>query len=283
MKQLRIVKLGFLQWRQNPKYFVSVLFLIMFAYNRLNGMTAYARALGAKVTPFLFPFLPHWMITYLPLMLAFVLLISDAPFRTRQQQFVVLRTGKRAWISGQLLYILAVSIGFTLLLWVLSWIWMLPELDWSSQWGPVMTTAAMTGGYASYDVGLAIDYSVMKNTDPVTVTLWCMAATAAVCFFLGTVMTACNLWLKKGWGTVIVSALLAIGVIPQNNLSTPGLMKMFLWISPLSWTDWAKMGHTNVGLPSRSYGILAPLILGTVLSIVLIATIHKCNLETDKE
>lgn len=40
--------------------------------------------------------------SFLPFMLGFTLLISDAPFRTRQQRFIIQRTGKRAWILGQL-------------------------------------------------------------------------------------------------------------------------------------------------------------------------------------
>lgn len=47
---------------------------------------------------------------FVPIFLAFVLLVSDAPFRNRQQQFVLLRVGKGAWIGGQLMYILFTSV-----------------------------------------------------------------------------------------------------------------------------------------------------------------------------
>ena len=45
-----------------------------------------------------------------------MLLISDAPFRNRQQQFILLRVGKRDWMGGQLLYILFTSVAFTAVL-----------------------------------------------------------------------------------------------------------------------------------------------------------------------
>lgn len=61
-----------------------------------------------------------------------MLLVSDAPFRNRQQQFVLLRVGKGAWIGGQLMYILFTSVVFTAALWLLSWIFLLPNLEWGT-------------------------------------------------------------------------------------------------------------------------------------------------------
>lgn len=283
MIQLQVARLNFFRWRSEPKYLVAVLYLILYTYSRVRGMADYARALGSTITPWLLPFLPGSGASFVPLILAFVLLIADAPFRTGQQKFVILRTGKRAWICGQLLYLLAVSVGFTLLLWVLSWLWLLPELTWSRSWGAVLTTSALTGGHAEFGVYLNIKYDVMKNTDPIAVTAWCMAAMTAVCYLLGVIMAACNLWLKKGWGTIIVSALVLMSVIPSIFSQEPGMIKKLLWISPVTWTDRSLMGHVGQGLPSYSYAILAPLVLGTGLSIWLVKTIHRNDLETTKE
>lgn len=218
-----------------------------------------------------------------PLMLGFVLLVSDAPFRTRQQGLVMQRTGKRAWLTGQLLYLLMVSIGFTVLIWILSWLWLLPELTWSGDWGAVLTTAAMNAVPPIYSVWLEFPYSVVKNTNPVTVTLWCAMAMIAVCFLLGVIMTACNLWLKKGWGAAIIAVLTAISLIPDTRSFNPGPIRYILWVSPLNWMDYSLMGHSEQYLPSYAFAIWGPAILGLGLSAVLLLTIGKCNIETDKE
>ena len=133
-------------------------------------------------------------------MLGFVLLVSDAPFRTKQQRFVIQRTGKRTWMAGQLLYILAISIGFTILIWILSWIWIVPHMEWNRDWGSVLKTAALNGVPSTYGVYMEIPYVIIKNTNPITATLWCAGSMSAVCFLLGVIMTACNLWLRKGCG-----------------------------------------------------------------------------------
>ncbi len=107
---------------------------------------------------------------------AFVLLLSDAPFRSRQQQFVLQRVGKRIWAAGQLLYLFLACLVFTLLLWVLTWIFLfLPRLEWGWDWGPVLTTVAASGISPEYGVW-GLEYECMRNVTPLAATAWvCLA------------------------------------------------------------------------------------------------------------
>lgn len=73
------------------------------------------------------------------------------PSATGSSQFVLLRVGKGAWIGGQLMYILFTSVVFTAALWLLSWIFLLPNLAWGNDWGPVLTTTAVAGGQWDYN------------------------------------------------------------------------------------------------------------------------------------
>ena len=283
MRELRIVKLNLLHWKSDPKYLTAILYLLLYSYDRLHGLVDYAASLENPISPWVLPFMPCMGASFLPIMLGFVLLISDAPFRTSQQQFVMQRTGKRAWITGQLLYILAVSFGFALIMWVLSWIWLIPQLKWNSDWGSVLRTATMNGVPGVFHVYVEFPYSIVKNTNPITVTLWCLGTISMVCFLLGVIMAACNLWLRKGWGAFLIAALTAISLILDHSAQNPGPIRFILWLSPLNWMDYSLMGHSEQFLPSHAYGILCPALLGLGLSILLILTIGKCNVETDKE
>lgn len=101
MKELRVAKLDFLHWRGNPKYITAVIYLLLYSFYQLYSLFLYSKELGASIAPWVFPFFPCNGLNFLPIMLGFVLLVSDAPFRTRQQRFVMQRTGKRAWLTGQ--------------------------------------------------------------------------------------------------------------------------------------------------------------------------------------
>ena len=283
MKELRVAKLDFLHWRGNPKYITAVIYLLLYSFYQLYSLFLYSKELGASIAPWVFPFLPCNGLNFLPIMLGFVLLVSDAPFRTRQQRFVMQRTGKRAWLTGQLLYILAVSVGFTAFMWVLSWVWLIPCLEWNGDWGAFLKTVSLNGFPFGYSTALSFPYSIIKNTNPVEVTLWCAGAMASVCFLLGAIMAFCNLWLRKGWGAVVIAILTAISVILDLEIQDPGPIRLILWISPLNWMNYSIMGHPEQYLPSHAFGILCPLLLGLGISAIMLLTIGKCDVETDKE
>ena len=283
MQELRIAQLNFLHWKSNPKYCTAILYIALYSYNRLYGLGDYAASLERSISPWILPFIPCMGSSFLPIMLGFVLLVSDAPFRTKQQRFVIQRTGKRTWMVGQLLYILAISIGFTILIWILSWIWILPHMEWNRDWGSVLKTAALNGVPSTYGVYMEIPYVIIKNTNPITATLWCAGSMSAVCFLLGVIMTACNLWLRKGWGAIIIAILTAISLVLDGSAQNPGPIRFILWISPLNWMDYSLMGHSEQYLPSHTFAILCPALLGLALSILMLLTIGKCDVETDKE
>lgn len=283
MRVFRIAQLNFLHWKKNPKYSAAILYLFLYSFNRLYGLGDYTVSLGQPIAPWVLPFMPCMGSSFLPFMLGFTLLISDAPFRTRQQRFIIQRTGKRAWILGQLLYILAVSIVFALLMWVLSWLWIFPHLEWNSDWGRVLRTASINGIPGTFGVYMEIPYTIIKKTTPIEVTIWSFSAMTAVCFLIGVIMAACNLWLRKGLGAVLIAILTAISLVLDGSAQNPGPIRYILWISPLNWMDYSLMGHTEQYLPSHAFGILCPALLGVIICIIMFLTIGKYDVETDKE
>ena len=283
MKLLRCCKLNILQWRINPKYAFVALYMVLYMWYETQGFVAYGRALGYPVRPWLFPLLPCDPDNFIPIFLAFVLLISDAPFRNRQQQFILLRVGKRDWMGGQLLYILFTSVAFTAVLWLLSWVFLLPNLEWGADWGPVLTTAAVAGLQFEYNVPLALSYGCMVSATPLEATLWVAGTMIVVCFLLGEMMVACNLWARKGIGAVVVAGFSILPLVISVLAYAPRFTKQLLWISPVSWLDRSLMGNSHQNLPSYSYAALMPIGLSIVLGLVILGTIHRCNLDTEGE
>ena len=217
------------------------------------------------------------------MLLLFVLMICDAPFRNGQQQFVLLRVGKGAWIGGQLMYILFTSVVFTAALWLLSWIFLLPNLAWGNDWGPVLTTTAVAGGQWDYNAPLILSYGCMTSATPLEATLWVAGVMFAVCFLLGEIRVVCNLWARKGAGAVVVSGFSILPLVISVFAYAPRLTKRLLWISPVSWLDRSLMGNSHQNLPSYTYGALMPIGLGIALGLLIIGTIHRCNLDTQGE
>lgn len=280
MKIFRCCKLNVLQWRIQPKYAICVVFLILHMWNLLHGLKDYSADLGYPMHPWIFPFLPGMQWEFTVIMTIFVFLICDAPFRSGQQRLVLLRTGKRQWIGGQLLYLLLASIFFVVLVWVLSWLFLLPNLEWAGDWGKAIQTAARTHGLGQYTAA-TLNVQFLKGITPVAGALWTGLMMVGICFLLGEVVLVCNLWGKRGLGTAI-----AMGLVLQHavicGLSTRNYYRVLTWFSPVSWINYSLMGHTNQYMPSYAYGIGMTVGMGALLAVGSMLTIHKCDLETEE-
>lgn len=281
MKILRATRINLFRWRNDPKYLAVALYIVLYMWQCLHGVCDYARELGAPIHPWILPLLtaPRALC---PLMLGFVLLISDAPFRNRQQQFILLRTGKRAWMGGQILYLLLLSVVFTGLIVLLSWIYILPEIQWSTDWGSFLITVVIDGLPGKYG-NLGSKYGFIKGITPIEGMLWVGIIMIFVCFLLGLIMLLCNLWVGKGVGTTIVSAFVLLPGIIDLFSHQPNFYRYMVWISPLSWLDRSLLGHTGQKLPSYTYAMVMPIVLSLILVVIAMTTIHRCNLDTDKE
>lgn len=276
MKALKCCKVNFMQWRQHPKYLLCVLFLALNLWNISSGLLDYAQDLGRPIRPWLLAMLPGTGINFLILMLPFILLISDAPFRSRQQQFVLQRVGKLSWITGQMLFLFATCVIYALLVWVMSWLFLLPKLEWGKDWGAVFQTASQMQNFSK----MTLTYEIIKGSTPMEATAWVLFMMIGVCFLLGEIMILCNLYLHQGIGVAITSGLLLLAfMIRFNSLAR----RLLIWISPVSWMDRSLMGHVNQKLPS--YGYAAGMIIGLDLALcaLILLTIHRCNLDATKE
>lgn len=167
-------------------------------WNLTHGYADLSRQLDTMVQPWLFPLFPGSVSFFMPVYLSFVVLISDAPFRSRQQQFVLLRAGKRNWIMGQLLYIVMLSVVFTAALWFFSWVFLIPRVRWSLNWGPILTTVATRN--LNLEIALMpVSYEIMMNVTPLAATAWAAFMMIGVNILLGEIVMVCNLWAKRAW------------------------------------------------------------------------------------
>lgn len=282
MRLLKSTWINLLQWRNDSKYLTVVAYMVMNMWFSLRGICDYAIELDARIHPWIFPFLMRGGGTICPLMLGYTILIADAPFRNCQQQFILLRTGKAMWLGGQILYLFLLSTAFTLLLYLLSIVFIFPRMQPSLEWGSFLTTIAVTGLPGKYG-SMSAQYSVMKGASPLETTLWTVTVLIFVCFLLGMIMLLCNLWVGKGMGLVIVSCFVILPQLTFSFQSKPYIYRYITWISPLNWIDRSILGHTGQNLPSYTYAFIMPIVLSFILIVVAMFTIHRCNLETGKE
>lgn len=272
MRIIKCCKVNLMQLRTRHKSWICLLILVALTAFFFAGYGPYAKSLGyPHITPWGVSGLPANGMFYAVILTVFLLLIADAPFRSAQQQLVLQRIGKRGWIAGQLLYLFVLSAAFTVLLWILSWIFYAPMVEWTPGWGKVLRTQALYSSTKIYFVSVPKD--VLQNTTGLTATLWMLGMQTLVCFFLGCVVLLSNLWFKHGSGVFFAAVFAFLYYFLRQCANSLYFPTWLLWLSPVSWVDRSIMGHPN--MPSLAYGVVTISILCLLSVILAICTIHK--------
>lgn len=167
---------------------------------------------------------------------------------------------------------------YTLFIWILSWLFLLTCTEWGSDWGVALTTAAKIYAHAPY-ANIIIEYYAMKGASPLEAVAWVAFSMIFVLFLLGEIMIWCNLWAKRGVGTVIVSGVILLAFVLRF---LPLLPRWAVWFSPVSWTDRSLL-QANQNLPPHSYAAGMLIGFSILLGAVILLTIHRCDLDATKE
>lgn len=280
MKILLSCRINLKQWRLNPKYAAVVLFQFLYLWSIFREYVRFSVDIGYKVRPWLYCLIPS-STCFLTVFLPILILMSDAPFRSRQQQFVLLRVGKRNWMAGQLLYMLILSFLYALILYVFSVLILLPRVEWRMGWGPLLTTVATEELHIRYSF-MFLNFAAMKNTTPQELTLWVLGMMTAVGFFLGEITMICNLWFKKGLGTCITAGLCLLPTIIQWMKENGSWVRLLMWVSPVSWINDMDLKSGMHVLPTKPFAVAAIITLDVLLAVLSLSLIHRCNVDTEE-
>lgn len=152
------------KWPSNPRIYVLGLLLIGFLFEWVRPIADFSSAVHVSVTPWVFPYLSLSQKVLLLIMLGIVLLFCDAPFIDAHQPYVIIRSGKRDWLLGQILYIMVASALYFLFIALISTLLMLPNLTFSSEWGKIFGTLALTDAGSQFKINLPISYKFSLPT-----------------------------------------------------------------------------------------------------------------------
>lgn len=283
MKAWKCCKVNMLQWRIQPKFILVLAYMLICTWRYVSPFREFAVVMGIDMAPWIISGLVRAGDWYLYFMLGYLMLICDAPFLNRQQQFVLQRTGKVTWMWGQILYLVVFSALVTLMTWLLTVLVIFPHVDWTSQWGVALQSISRYPGNYPVQPSFAINLYILKNMTGMGATLWALFMQFMIGMFLGVLVMVCNLWGKRGLGVSISAILLSLSQLVKLHVSTAGKIKKLVFLSPLSWMDLTMTGDTSIGQPSLWYcgGVL--LVLTVALSTFALCNIHKHSLELNKE
>lgn len=105
-----------------------------------------------------------------------LMLLIDAPLTDETQRYIIARAGRGAWGRGQVLYTVAMSAVYVLIVALALLLFQLPWAEWSSGWSGGLEALVKDGLYEQYDTMLDYDPWVMDAYAPI----WAMGLTLAL-------------------------------------------------------------------------------------------------------
>lgn len=206
-----------------------------------------------------------------------MLLFCDAPFIDLEQPYIVLRSGRKTWVWGQILYLAVASFLYTIFTFLMTLLLLLPKLELQFDWGKVIGTLVQTTTGSEFGISIPFDRYVYFGYSPMGATGISLLLCFSVVLFLGVLMFYLNLRVNRMVGT-IASGLLILWQLVIRKTAT-----VFVRLSPVSWM---KLGQIDLDgstlYPPLSYvmiGLYAMILIFCILSVL---RIRKTNIDVLK-
>lgn len=194
------------------------------------------RELGAKysiaVNGFSAAFIWTERNTVFILFLGIFIMFCDLPFKDNQQMFLLSRSGKRAWIFSQVLYVIFMSLAYMAFIFVCFCVNLMPcvALD-AKSWGKIIRSVAATNIGEGVSLRISTTANVLEDFPPLEGFLFAFGTAFAGAVVIGLVMLGLNLMVKHNSGIVVSGGLIFLFMV--RDLFSDGFLCYYF--TPLNW------------------------------------------------
>lgn len=254
----------------SPKIYIIIALSFMYVQFMVNPVRVFAENVQIGVAPYIFPFLLTSNYSVKIFLLLVILMFCDAPFMDSAQLYILVRAGRRRWCAGQILYIMALSGLYTLLLVLFTVAALIPELSLETGWGKVINTFAQTGIAPAHGIPVPFDYAIILKYGSVTA----MVLEGALCwllfFLFGNLIFTINMQISKFAGTTIAVALVFFQMISEE------ISPVLTYFSPASWASLSFLDLNNTNqYPGISYALAAMVTINLIFITISIANVKN--------
>lgn len=132
---------------------------------------------------------------------------SEVPYLQSKQLYSIMRMGRRKWLWDKLLRVWLTSFFLVIVEALMIFLVMLPSVEWSTEWGKVWYSLALTDASAQYDISLIVPYQIINSYTSIQAMGCTMLLIFLVTGFIGIFMYVWSMYFSRN------SAVLAAGAL----------------------------------------------------------------------
>ena len=282
MKYIKTVFLvsfqNFRKWKTDYRVWVLAILITVITHGQISDMNRVANTIGTAQTAWLYPFLYAQFYMKLIYTLPLLFLFCDAPFLDFNQGFVISRAGRTKWCLGQILYIILTSAIYYLFLIALTILFPLLQIEWSTDWGTLIRTAARSNVLSSLNIGtFTFSPNVIAYFTPLQAMWFTFLVSWLSGVLLGVLIYACNIFSKsKTIGGIVSGFFILLSALLSNENPTG---KGASYFSPFSWNTLNQIdiaGLTNS--PPFQYVMIFYLVSIVLLAVLILFVNQKMEI-----
>lgn len=261
----KIALQNIISWARNCRMLMLLLLICVIVSQFCTDIDDFSSSIRTQTNVLgILPYMYSSNLSYfrLVIQLGIILMFSNAPFKTDNSLFSVMRTGYTKWCIGQLLYIIGASLIYVISLFLLTNIFCIKTLGYSNSWGKTFATLRMMNDFV-YPITEKIQllYSPFEAFGHTILLIFMLSV------FFGLLIFLMSSLIGRSSGLILSVMLVLLGLMP-DFCSIPALIAK---ISPCSLTQISLLDKTGMTLyPSVTY---AYTVLGILIAVLIAANI----------
>lgn len=237
---MNIAIISFRRWICSSKTLLGVLIIAIFSfftYSPLNEIVAF---LGVKASPWIYNFLlsfDRMLIVFLGIIL---ILHSDTFVIDSFSLELIIRAGRRKYITGQIIFLLFSTLFVCVLFFLMSIIFVLPSIRWETGWGKVFYTIAESSGTITAKTGISFPFLLtskyLETLSPVKSTCFSLLFMWLNQIFMASLVGVFRIITGRNTGIAIAGIFAFISAF-SRNVGELIFGTMLHYVSPATWAS----------------------------------------------
>lgn len=267
----------------SKKFVIFIAVAFIFSFYTFGGLNDIAVFYNTKVSAYVFPFFlsnPSVLLIFGALV---IYIFSDLPFTEQNAYFVIIRTNRIIYYLAKILYTFFSSIVVVATFVLFSIISIIPNADFSNQWGKVINTLSSNPQtileHTQAKIGFAVHDAVVYELTPFTAMAYSIVLMVLVVFFVGIVIMFGSVVVSPNAGYIVSGFFVCLSYFSAflGYITFGGFL---YFISPFSWCSLNWLDIHNSGLtPSPLYAVIVIICVTAILEILSFLKFNNTDLK----
>ncbi|MHC5269114.1 hypothetical protein ACYSNO_08040 [Enterococcus sp. LJL98] len=252
-------RINFKKIYSNPRFYIILAIIFIYEYYTFTPLKSFAKYIQQGVSPWSFPFFIQNPSLYFIIGGTALLFYGHAPFMDDHAGFLFIRTGRRNWILGQIVYLVLSSFCYTFIYVMGSVLILLPNVVFTMSWGNVLEVLS-TDQISQVPNTIFLQFQpiagVMESYSPAQTMLFAFLLFWLCTLLIASILLFFNLWIGGKSGMLVAGTFISFAYF-SVYLGQLSFGKNISFVSPVSWVSLSYLDWNNQGnAPSITFALV---------------------------